>query len=158
MITDNRDYIGGGRQSGIFTAEEESKLLGFVSQRLRLCCGLDFHQLSQVIHELASSLRSSNPHREFPSTWEELIPPESCENIHPKEQPSVEEDNAFDFGSGCPRAQSEEYKKIFRERIEAEEKKDEKMKATLKRKQERELQFRLQLRLQPLLQQGREAD
>ena len=28
MITDNRDYIGGGRQSGIFTAEEESKLLG----------------------------------------------------------------------------------------------------------------------------------
>ena len=36
MITDNRDYIGGGRQNVIFTAEEESKLLGFVSQRLRL--------------------------------------------------------------------------------------------------------------------------
>ena len=34
--------------------------------------------------------------------------------------------------------QSEEYKQIFRERIEAEEKKDEKKKATLKRKQERE--------------------
>ena len=77
MITDNRDYIGGGRQSGIFTTEEESKLLGFVSERLRLGCGLDFQQLSQVIHELALSLRSSNPHREFPSTWEELIPPES---------------------------------------------------------------------------------
>ena len=40
MITDNRDYIGGGRQSGIFTAEEESKLLGFVSERLRLGCDL----------------------------------------------------------------------------------------------------------------------
>ena len=48
MITDNRDYIGGGRQSGIFIAEEESKLLGFVSQRLRLGCGLDFHQLYEL--------------------------------------------------------------------------------------------------------------
>ena len=77
MIIDNRDYTGGGRQSGVFTAEEESKILGFVSQRLRLGCGLDSHQLSLVIHELASSLRSSNPHRKFPSTWVELIPPES---------------------------------------------------------------------------------
>ena len=38
---------------------------------------IKIHQISQVINELALSLKSSNPAREFPSTWEELIPPES---------------------------------------------------------------------------------
>ena len=77
MITSNRQYIGGGRKSVVFTAEEEAKLVNFVSQRLSFGCGLDFYQLCQVIQELATALCSSNPNREFPSTWEELFPPET---------------------------------------------------------------------------------
>ena len=77
MIESNRDFIGGGRKSGIFTTEEEAKLVSFVSHRMSLGCGLDFSQLSLVIQELAIAVKSSNKDREFPSTWEELFPPQS---------------------------------------------------------------------------------
>ena len=76
MIESNRDFIGGGRKSRIFTTEEEAKLVSFVSHRMSLGCGLDFSQLSLVIQELAIAVKSSNKDREFPSTWEELFPPQ----------------------------------------------------------------------------------
>ena len=75
LVKNDRDYIGGGRKTVIFTGEEENKLKEFVSERISLGCGLDFHQLCLTIQELIGRLRVANPDREFPD-WDSDYPPE----------------------------------------------------------------------------------
>ena len=76
LIKENKEFVGGGRKTGIFTAEEEKKLTDFVSERLSLGCGLGFHQLSLTIQELIGILRVANPDRQFSPDWESDSPPE----------------------------------------------------------------------------------
>ena len=67
-IKSEREFVGCGRKSSTFTKEEESRLVKFVSDRLSLGSGIDFSQLCTVIHELANTLQTSSPEREFPSS------------------------------------------------------------------------------------------
>ena len=56
MITSNRQYIGGVRKSVAFTAEEEAKLVNFVSQMLFFGCGLDFsHWSAPLTSQIAAA-------------------------------------------------------------------------------------------------------
>lgn len=75
LFKEDRDYVGGGRKTTIFTAEEENKLKEFVTERLSLGCGLDYHQLCLTIQELIGRLRVANPDRQF-SDWDSDFPPE----------------------------------------------------------------------------------
>ena len=77
LIKYDKEYVGGGRTSSVFTQEEESNLVQFVSNRLSVGCGMDFCQLSLIIQELANALKASNPDREFPSSWESNFPHKS---------------------------------------------------------------------------------
>ena len=74
---EDRDYVGGGRKTIIFTAEEENKLKEFVTERLSLGCGLDFHQLCLTIQELIGRLRVANPDRQFSTDWDSDYPNDS---------------------------------------------------------------------------------
>ena len=49
LFKENREYVGGGRQTVIFTAEEANKFTDYVSERMSLGCRLDFHQLCMTI-------------------------------------------------------------------------------------------------------------
>ena len=77
-IKSEREFVGCGRKSSTFTTEEESRLVKFVSDRLSLGCGIDFSQLCTVIQELANTLQTSNPEREFPSSWVSIYTHESA--------------------------------------------------------------------------------
>ena len=74
LFKENREYVGGGRQTVIFTAEEEKKLTDYVTERMSLGCGLDFHQLCSTIQELIGILRVANPDRKFSTKWESDFP------------------------------------------------------------------------------------
>ena len=76
-LKSKREYVGGGRKSTAFTAEEETKLVNFVSDRLSVGCGIDFSQLCNLMQELANALQASNPDRKFPSSWVSNFPHES---------------------------------------------------------------------------------
>ena len=50
-------FVGGGKQSIVFTIAEEKRIIQFVTDRVNLGVGLDFSQLSSVIQELLLELR-----------------------------------------------------------------------------------------------------
>ena len=75
LVKDGRDYIGGGRKTG----EQENKLTEFVSERLSLGCGRDFHQLCLTIQDLIWRLRVADPDREF-SDWDSDYPASLAED------------------------------------------------------------------------------
>ena len=77
LFKENREYVGGGRQTVIFTAEEENKLTDYVSERMSLWCRLDFHQICTTIQELIGILRVANPDRKFSTDWDSDFPEES---------------------------------------------------------------------------------
>ena len=70
LFKENREYFGGGRQTVIFSAEEENKLTDYVTERMFLGCKLDFHQLCSTIQELIGMLRVVNPDRQFSTKWD----------------------------------------------------------------------------------------
>ena len=49
----------------------------YVSERMSLGCGLDFHQLCMTIQELIGMLRVANPDRKFFTKWDSDFPEES---------------------------------------------------------------------------------
>ena len=63
----------------IFTGEEGNKLTEFVSERLSLGCGRDFHQLCLTIQDLIWRLRVADPDREFPD-WDSDYPASLAED------------------------------------------------------------------------------
>ena len=69
LFKENRENVGGGRKTVIFPAEEENKLMDYVSERKSLGCRLDFHQLCMTIQELIGMLRVANPDRKFSTKW-----------------------------------------------------------------------------------------
>ena len=77
LVKSGREFTGSGRQSSVFTEEEEEKIVKLVKDRLSLGCGMDFKQLCLLIQELINALNTSNPDREFPSSWEGNFPNES---------------------------------------------------------------------------------
>ena len=63
----------------IFTGEQGNKLTEFVSERLSLGCGRDFHQLCLTIQDLIWRLRVADPDREFPD-WDSDYPASLAED------------------------------------------------------------------------------
>ena len=47
-LKSKREFVGGGRKGSAFAADEEKKLVNFVSDQLSVGCGIDFKQLSMV--------------------------------------------------------------------------------------------------------------
>ena len=70
-------FVGKGRKSIVFSQDEEAQIADFVKARVELGVGLSFHQLCLVIQELLARLKSVNPERYCPPSWENCYPEET---------------------------------------------------------------------------------
>ena len=77
MYREDRVYVGSGNKSPVFTPSEEAKITEFVNERLSLGRDIDFNQLCLIMKELIGALRSADPSRTFPSSFESDFPNES---------------------------------------------------------------------------------
>ena len=77
MYRDDREYVGSGNKSPVFTPSEEAKITEFVNERLSLGRDIDFNQLCLIMKELIGALRSADPSRVFPSSFKLDFPNES---------------------------------------------------------------------------------
>ena len=67
-------FVGAGKQSIVFTKDEEERIVQFVIDRVNLGVGVDFHQLSLIIQELLIELKKGDKERYIPPSWEKCYP------------------------------------------------------------------------------------
>ena len=77
VVMEERQYVGSGRKSSVFTPAEESKITKFVNERISLGCDIDFNQLCLIMKELIGALRAADPSRQFPPSFDSDFPNES---------------------------------------------------------------------------------
>ena len=69
-----KGFVGGGKQSKVFTTDEEKRIVQFVTDRVNLGAGVDIDQLKSVIQELLIELKKADKERYIPPTWENCYP------------------------------------------------------------------------------------
>ena len=77
FIKSGTKFVGKGKKSNVFTIEEEAQIVQFVRGRVELGVGLSFKQLCLVIQELLAKLKSVNPERYCPPSWNNFYPEET---------------------------------------------------------------------------------
>ena len=63
-----KGFVGAGKQSIVFTDDEEKRIVKFVTDRVNLGVGVDFHQLSCVLQELLLELSKGDKERHIPAS------------------------------------------------------------------------------------------
>ena len=70
LYREDKAFVGSGSRSLVFTPSEEAKITKFVNEKLSLGRDIDFNQLCLIMKELIGALRSADPSRTFPSSFE----------------------------------------------------------------------------------------
>ena len=76
FIKSGTKFVGKGKKSNVFSTDEEAQIVQFVRARVELGVGLSFKQLL-VIQELLARLKSVNPERYCPPSWNNFYPEET---------------------------------------------------------------------------------
>ena len=63
-----KGFVGRGKQSIVFTSDEEKRIVQFVTDRVNLGAGVDIDQLKSVIQELLIELKKADKERYIPPT------------------------------------------------------------------------------------------
>ena len=70
------EWKGRGKTVTILTEDEEKKIVAYIRHQCKYGFGLSFFELRRLIQELAEGLKSANPTRKFPESWEKFLPEE----------------------------------------------------------------------------------
>ena len=63
LLAQKRQFAGPGKQSGVFSTEEETKIINFVVNQLEIGCGLSWYQLQLLLQEVMQGLKIANNER-----------------------------------------------------------------------------------------------